>query len=688
MSPVRVTAARTMGRARNLLSTAFAFGGGLAVSSLFFSFRLEAAEGGAFPVSIVWASSVAFVLPALAALLGMDVWSEERLTGRIDGLLSLAVRERDYVFGKFLGVLGLTLIAILLHLAASVVLLRLFAPHALDGIGCGALLLALAGPCLQAVLWSALSVSLSALFRHPASAACATLVLAIALPRGVWAGLMSWSPDGRTAFGEFPLDAHIIDIASGMVPFGTVVAYLVVSALALFVASKFIAATRLSGRGALGLRVSTGATVALALVVAGLAVPLLQKVNPTVDIPVIGADVSFSQRTRGILTESSGAISISCFLPRSDARYRPIGRLLRSLQRESEALGGARITLRFVDPRWDLGAAERLVRRGVKEESLVFEKGRRTVALSLSDGCGERSCASAIRQISSPILRRNVYWTVGHGESAFDAYDTFGMSEIARELFGGGFQNRRIDLAASQQIPGDCALILIAGAKDDFSRVEIGRLDAYLREGGRLLVLQGQVSSGGVSSLLPAWGIRPVTARIKDALTLSGSDVIVSDFAEHPISAPLKGSRIVLDQPVAFAPSAVIGSGLGADSIEFRPVAKAASETVVAAVERGGGAGSDLALRPARIVTVGDAGFALNGALASRASANRDFFMNCVSYLAGLETYGAGDEATGAFRSGMDRRGRFRHAICSAVAFPLLVFLTMAVIAGRRRRRA
>ena len=46
MSAIRVTAARTIGRARNQLLTAVAIGGFLAVSALLFALGLESAEGG------------------------------------------------------------------------------------------------------------------------------------------------------------------------------------------------------------------------------------------------------------------------------------------------------------------------------------------------------------------------------------------------------------------------------------------------------------------------------------------------------------------------------------------------------------------------------------------------------------------------------------------------------------------
>ena len=116
-------------------------------------------------------------------------------------------------------------------------------------------------------------------------------------------------------------------------------------------------------------------------------------------------------------------------------------------------------------------------------------------------------------------------------------------------------------------------------------------------------------------------------------------------------------------------------------------MARADSSVVVASVERGGGAGSDVALRPTRIVVIGDSGFALNGSLATRASANRDFFSNCVAYLSGMESHGSGENGTGALRSGLDREGRLRHALCSAGAVPAFVFLILGAVAIRRRSR-
>lgn len=150
----------------------------------------------------------------------------------------------------------------------------------------------------------------------------------------------------------------------------------------------------------------------------------------------------------------------------------------------------------------------------------------------------------------------------------------------------------------------------------------------------------------------------------------------------------LKGSRIVLERPVTFSPSAVVGSGTGADSIGFSSVAKVGDQTVVAALERGMGTGRDLAIRPTRIVIAGDASFALNGSLSTRANSNRDFFLNCVAYLAGADSSNASGAEVDILVLGLDRGGRIRLLAHLAAGFPLVVFLLLVSVTFARRRKS
>ena len=687
MSPVRVTWSRTLGVARSFHTTAIAVAGFWAAAAAQFAFNLEAAEGARLSLAALWTVSVAPALPILAALLGMGVWSEERRTGRIEVLLSSSVRERDFMLGKFLGVWTVLMSAVLVFFVSSTTALACCAPRLLEEASFATFLPGFCALALQGMLWCAVAVMASAFFSNSAVAALATATVLVAIPRGAWWALMQWSPQGRLAIGEMPLDAHAYDLATGVVSLGTVAAYAILTVLALFLGSKAVAALRFVGRGSRALRMSTLLACALALALAGLTIALVHRLGVTVELPVDGrSGAKLSTRTVGILSEGRGDVTVTAFLSRRDPRFRDVSHLLRLLA-SVQAPGGLRVAVRFVDPKWDLAEAGRLVRLGFSEDSLVFERGHRRAAIRLQDGYGEWNCASTLLRVAMPPQRRTVYWTGGHGESSFLTYGSQGMSDIARDLAMDGYRNQAIDLAKDAKVPDDCALVIVAGARDEFSRAEMTRLDAYLRQGGRLLVLVSSAEADGVSTMLSEWGLRPVAASFPAARTLSGTDVIVSEFTDHPVVRKLAGSQIVLEKPVSFTPSAAADTGMGADVIGFSELAKVGDAAVAAVAERGTGVGADLALRPTRIVVVGDASFALNGQLTRRGNANRDFFLNAVAYLSGTDAVTHTGAELGQLVSGMDRDGRQLFFLVTAVAFPLAALLALSSAIFIRRRR-
>jgi len=170
MRALGVTFGRTVGYARRTLSTAVAFACFLSVAAILLSFGIEAAEGSRLSFSLVWAQAAAPVLPALAAFLAMGVWSDERTSGRIDLLLSVAVRERDYVLGKFAAVWFLVGLATATFLASTLAVCFFVAPRLLAGGSAPSFLLAFLALLLQGMLWSAVSVAFSALCRRAVTA--------------------------------------------------------------------------------------------------------------------------------------------------------------------------------------------------------------------------------------------------------------------------------------------------------------------------------------------------------------------------------------------------------------------------------------------------------------------------------------------------------------------------------------
>ena len=84
---------------------------------------------------------------------------------------------------------------------------------------------------------------------------------------------------------------------------------------------------------------------------------------------------------------------------------------------------------------------------------------------------------------------------------------------------------------------------------------------------------------------------------------------------------------------------------------------------------------------------IGDAAFVRNAQLETRANANRDFFLNCISYLSGSHALTSGGSDGELFVTGLDRRGRLRFLNVAAIAIPSAITLMMLLIVWRRRSR-
>lgn len=726
MRTVRVVFARTFGRLAPSATTAVASAGFLALAGGFFARALYVGDGESTPLAALWAVAAVPFLPVLAALLTMRLVADERASGRLDLLLTAPIRERDIVLGKLLGALSVLVVNLVLYLLVPLVVLPFCAPALGDAVSLGAFLPAFAALLLQGLLWCATGLLASACFRHAASAAFASLLLMLALPYALFASATAWLPVLRARYASMPFEVHIVDLATGLVPFSSVVFYLALTCFAVFAATKAVAGLRLCGRTARGLRGSTAFVTLLAFVFTCLVVAFAMRLDFTFELPVRAAEVRMSARTRQILADAQGDVRVTCFLPRRAAAFRAVSRLLRGLEAAARREGGARLTVDYVDPRWELSRAVDLVRGGAEEGSLVFRRGNRRVTLPLADlfapstnaavtvgaealFAGEAACASALQRLSLPTSREVVYWTTGHGETAFDSYDpVYGFSDIARDLRRDGYTLETLDLTTATSVPTDCAVLVVAGAREPFSRVETTRLEGWLRSGGRLLVLAAPGPNAGVGALLADFGVKILPYTVISPRTLSGTEVVARELAEHAITRPLKGSTVVFDGavPLAETPAAQAEGTVFTELVKSDAAAWGETEPAVrpwtrdattepggplalaVALERGGDVSRDVALRPTRLVVIGDAVLVSNGALSQRANANRDVFLNSLAWLAGLDALTAPRTPGNAIETGMDRTAWIRFGVGAVFALPFLVLALGLVVAFRKGRFA
>lgn len=417
--------------------------------------------------------------------------------------------------------------------------------------------------------------------------------------------------------------------------------------------------------------------------------------------------------------------------------FRPVSRLLRGLRQASRSVAGAEIAIEYVDPRWDLTRAAQLAAQGVPENALLFERQRRRIIVTLDEMLTQRSplraqedgrvhtdagglgvfrgemvCSAAISRLSLPYERSVIYWLLGHGEVRFDDYDELrGFSDIAREIKRDGFEIKPLSLPGLSQIPEDCHLLVIAGARHALAAEEVNVLDAFLQRGGRMLYLAVPRVATGVEGLLEKWGIRLTPFVAASPRTLSGQETVVSSFADHVITRNLKNASVVFgyatcleavgdpavsvgaDRPKVTLLAQTDAAGWGELTPELFPrTFDARNElrgpvAVAAVSERGGNVAKDVAFKPTRLCVIGETDFVMNGTLASRANANRDLLMNAVAWLAGIDTGSApslGGDAT--LVTGFSRYEWVLFMVVSALAVPAGVFLLFCLVSLRVRR--
>ena len=489
---------------------------------------------------------------------------------------------------------------------------------------------------------------------------------------------------------------------------------------------------RATGRQAL--RASALLAIGLGAVLTFLGVALAYRLNLTCELPV-GKVLQVSERTRDVLADTQGSIRISCFMDRRHPMFRPVSRLLRGLRQASRRVAGAEIAIEYVDPRWDLTRAGQLAAQGVPENALLFERQRRRIVVTLDEMLtprsplmaqeterirgndaglgvfrGEMACAAAISRLSLPYERSVGYWLQGHGEVRFNDYDELrGFSDIAREITRDGFEIKELSLPGLSQIPEDCRVLVIAGARYALRAEELGLLDGFLKRGGRLLYMIAPRMKTGVEGLLEKWGIRVTPFIAASVRTLSGHEVVVTSFADHVITRNLRNASVMFgyatcltavtdpaagaDRPKVTLLAQTDDAGWGESTPDafprtFDPQSELRGPVAVAAVsERGGDVSKDVAFKPTRVCVMGETDFVMNGVLASRANANRDLFMNAVAWLAGIDAGTApslGGDAT--LVTGFARHQWVVFMVWSAVVVPACVFLVFCLASLRVRR--
>ncbi len=267
---------------------------------------------------------------------------------------------------------------------------------------------------------------------------------------------------------------------------------------------------------------------------------------------------------------------------------------------------------------------------------------------------GEQLFTSAIIGVSESAPVR-AYFLEGHGEHDPASDDgTLGYAGFAQLLREKNIELFGISLATNQ-IPADCQLLVVAGPRYPIPAAELDRIREYLAGGGRALVLlsnplRPNVRKSGLETLLAEWNVAVGDDVVVDqgqTQSAAAEVLFTSRFAHHPVVKPLHRGRLSLVTPRSVRPrgDGAKSDGIKVDELVFtsergRSVTSAAgasqpgAEGVVGlavAVEKGTITGVGPDRGSTRMIVVGESIFLANTLLGWEA--NRDFGSLAVNWL-------------------------------------------------------
>jgi hypothetical protein len=267
---------------------------------------------------------------------------------------------------------------------------------------------------------------------------------------------------------------------------------------------------------------------------------------------------------------------------------------------------------------------------------------------------GEMLFTAAIVSVSD-TMARHAFFLTGHREfSPNTKEDLAGYAQLAAVLRQNNIEVSTLSLRGAGQVPTNCQLLVIAGARDRFLTEELERIDAYLQQGGRMLALLHPLGTTGLETVLERWGVEVGSDLLFDqANTLNKYDLITSNFHSHAITRPLLQAELhIVNPPRSIAPRSAARQNMDTPKVEplvatsehgvaiteirngipyATPQDRRGSIPFIVAVERGGLQGVSADRGATRLVVAGEAQFLANQVIYSKA--NLDFAIQTANWL-------------------------------------------------------
>lgn len=373
-----------------------------------------------------------------------------------------------------------------------------------------------------------------------------------------------------------------------------------------------------------------------------------------------GGQFSLSDQTKKILTELKKPLTIEAYYVQSATD-------LRDRLTEYSYLS-KQVSVEYVD-------ADRNPTRAQKNNitavpTLIITYDGRTERASSAD---EQAVTNALKKVIEGSTKK-IYFTQGHGEHDPAGSNADGYSGISDAVKNDNFATAPLVLAQTGKVPDDASVVVVAGPKTDLLPGELDALRAYLKKGGKVLLMVDPPDKGtapdpaGVIALAREWGVAFGNDLVVDA---SGLGQLLGTDASVPVAMPLPhaitnnfnvmtafplarsatpidggsnghtAQKILQTSPQSWAESDIKGLyATGRPEEDLSKGDKAGPVSMAAAVsapvtDAAPGAAPDAPKPESRMVVVGDSDFASNRALGIQG--NREIFLNMANWLAQQE---------------------------------------------------
>lgn len=335
-------------------------------------------------------------------------------------------------------------------------------------------------------------------------------------------------------------------------------------------------------------------------------------------------------------------------------------------------LASPRLKVQFVDPLADPARARSYEVTTVP--TLVVLRGQRREKVA---GDGEQELTNALVKITREGSK-TVCFLDGHAERGLDDSGEAGLSAAKAAIEASQYKTRSVLLLREGRIPDVCSLLVVAGPQKDLRSEELEPLRAYVKAGGKALVmfdaeLKAESSFPNLSALLREWNIEPGHDLVLDVSLqsqLAGTGPFTPLADKYPFHEITKDFRLasafttarsmepgkdmkpgisvqslVQTSPDSWAETDLSEKGLaGARQEPGKDKAGPVSLAAVATLEVAGAspapeaspapspAPADAPKREGRVVAFGDSDFSTNSFL--EFPGNKDLLLNCVAWLA------------------------------------------------------